>query len=253
MSAGFGNFTVGDCYPAIQANLGGKQLADADMAEWVRKSILELAGDYGFQGLQNTGPFVRLTPGTNQYVNGFFTQTADADLDIRRVMSFFMFYTPQISNPPTNVVGSANTGVQLKYRSINSIENALNITSIPNFWSRHQGQWFIAPIPQYNYLAYMRYQFEHPFPNQDTPTAGDDVILLDDDWQDVVEFCASYRAAIATRLLDYSSSIRTILYGDPKAIDANGRRIDLGLIYSRVPQYERDVITSTRSLQPRRV
>ncbi|HEY1645811.1 MAG TPA: hypothetical protein VGF75_05580 [Candidatus Saccharimonadales bacterium] len=252
--AGWGNFTVADCYPAIQQNLGGKVLADADMAEWIRKAILELAGDYGFQGLQQTGPFVRLTAGINAYANSFFLQVDDAELDVRRVNSFFMYYSPFIANPPVQVaLGSANAGVQLKYRSIVSIENSLNITSIPNYWSRFQGQWYIAPIPQYTYLTYMRYQKEHPFPNAGTDNAGDDVIYLDDDWQDVVEYAAAYRAAISTRLLDYASQIRTILYGDPKAVDANGRRIDLGLIFSRVPQYERDVVTSTRSLQPRRV
>lgn len=253
-NGGWGNFTVGDCYPGIMAALGGKQLADSLMAECIRKCILELAGDYSFQGLEMTGPFVRLTAGVNFYPNNFFLQTADNGLDVRRVRSFFMYYNPYIANPPLQVaVGSANPGVQLKYRSMASIENSLNITSIPNYWSRFQGQWYIAPIPQYTYLTYMRYQKEHPFPNAGTDNAGNDTIFLDDDWQDVVEFASAYRAAIQTRLLDYAGQLRTILYGDPKAVDANGRRIDLGLIYSRVPQYERDVITSTRSLQPRRV
>jgi hypothetical protein len=250
---GYGNFNVEDCYPAIQANLGGKQLADADMAEWIRKAILELSGDYWFQGLQATGPFTRLTPGLNVYPNSFFLQTADAELDVRRVMSFFMYYSPSVSNPPVfTAPGTTIPGVKLKYRSINVIENSLNSSTIPSYWSRFQGEWFIAPIPQFSYLSYMRYQKEHPFPNQGTEDAGNDVIYLDDDWQDIVEFAAAHRAAIATRLLDYASQIRTILYGDPKAVDANGRRIDLGLIYSRVPQYERDVITSTRSMQIRR-
>ena len=253
MSAGFGNFTVGDCYPGIQEDLAGRVVSQDKMAEWVRKVVLEYSGDYWFQGLQNTGPYNYLTPGQFSYDPSQFLQVADVGQEVRKVASFFMYYQAGLSiPPPVNLQGGVNPGVNLKYRSVDSIENTLNTNTIPAYWSRWKGRILIAPCPQTNYLNYLRYQFAHPFPNAGTPTAGNDVIYLDDDWQDVIEYGSAYRGAISLRLLDYATQYRNILYGDPKAVDANGRRIDLGLIYSRVPQYERDVTTTTRSFKIRR-
>lgn len=250
---GYGNFTVASCYPAIQENLAGRTVTPAKMAEWIRKSVLELSGSYDFQGLQATGPFYSLVPGQNVYNPSVFMQTGDAAVEIRGIPTLYIYYEPLISNPPPTLLsGIANTGIPLKYRSINSIETSLNIGSIPGYWSRWNGLIYIAPTPQSSYLSYMRYKKAHPFPNAGGTNAGTDTIYLDDDWQDIVEYAAAYRGAISLRLLDYASQYRQILYGDPKAVDAGGRRIDLGLIYSRTSQYERDSTTALRSMQVRR-
>lgn len=247
---GYGNFKVQDCYAGIQAALAGKVLSNTVMAAAIQRTVWELSGSYGMQGLQAIGPFIRLQAANSMYLPSFFMNTADAALDLRMVNSFFMYYSPGISNPPPfAAIGTANAGVQLTYRSVNSLENNLNITSIPRYWTRHAGNIYIAPVPQYNYLCYMRYQKEHPFTK---PVIADtDPLFFDDDWQDIIEYAAAYRIALATRLSDYAQQMRTILYGDPKAVDAGGRRIDLGLIYSRVSQFERDVTTTMRSLQKR--
>lgn len=254
MSLGFGNFTVGNCYPAIQQYLAGRIIDSATMADWVTKAVLELSGDYWFQGLQNTGPYFYFTPGTYSYAQTNFLQPADTTSEIRKVASFFMYYQAGLASPPPpNLVGGGvNAGVVLKYRSMDSIENSLNTQAIPAYWGRFSGLVYIAPCPNQNYLSYMRYQKAHPFPNAGTVNAGNDTIYLDDDWQEIVEYAAAYRGAISIRLMDYAAQYRQVLYGDPKAVDAGGRRIDLGLIYSRTAQYERDVTTSVRSLKIRR-
>jgi len=249
MPIGYGNFQVQDCYQGISDALAGKVLATSKMSAAIQRVVWELSGAYPMQGLQALGPFVRLQPGNSQYSPSYFMQPADATRDLRMVNSFFMYYDPNISNPPPfTPVGNANPGINLAHRSMGSMENTLNITSIPSYWGRHTGNIYIAPIPQAAYLTYMRYQHEHPF---SSPVADNDTILFDDDWQDVVEFAAAYRIAIQTRLLDYASQLRTILYGDPKAVDAGGERIDLGLLYSRTSQYRRDVTTTMRSLKRR--
>jgi hypothetical protein len=253
MPAGFGNFSVSACYPGIQEYLAGRVVANATMAEWIRKAVLELSGSYDFQGLQVVGPYVNLTPFVNQYNPSFFLQAGDNLAEVRKVHSLFLYYNPLISNPPAvSNLNNTNAGINLKYRSIGSIQQTLNIGTIPGYWGRYAGQIFIAPSPQYAYLCYLLYSKAHPFPNAGGANAGNDTIYLDDDWQDIVEYAAAYRGAISLRLLDYAAQYRQILYGDPKAVDAGGRRIDLGLIYSRTSQYERDSTTATRSLQIRR-
>lgn len=248
MPIGYGNFTVADCYQGITDALAGKVVSNLVMQRAIQRTTWELSGSYGMQGLQRNGPFVRLQAANSQYSPSFFMLPADATLDLRMVNSFFMYYDQAISNPPPFLLGAANAGVQLKYRSINTLENTMNITSIPNYWTRHNGIIYVAPVPQYSYLCYMRYQHEHPFSD---PVADGDVMFFDDDWQDIVEYAAAMRIAWNTRLLDIYGNMRTMLYGDPKAVDAGGRRIDLGLIYSRTNQYERDSTTSMRSLQKR--
>jgi hypothetical protein len=248
MPQGYGNLVVSDLYEGIQDNLAGKTFANAKMAKAVKRTVLELSGSYPMQGLQATGPFTQLTPGGGSYPPSYFMQPGDSLSDLRMVNSFFMYYDQNISNPPPFLYGAANAGVQLKFQNMSSMENTFNTTTIPNFWSAHGGKIYIAPVPQYAYLTYMRYQKEHPFSD---PVVDNDPLLFDDDWQDVLEVASAYRLAIQTRLLDYAQQLRNILYGDPKAVDAGGERIDLGLIYSRTSQFRRYQNTALRSLRKR--
>jgi hypothetical protein len=250
MGQGFGNFKVADLYPGITAALAGKVVSDSTMQAAIKRAIYELSGSYDMQGLQVDGPFVQLVQYQSKYPPGYWMQPADVsnNLDLRKVNSFFVYYDPSISNPPPTGQGVTNSGVQLVYRSIGSIENNLNTNGQPAWWSRHASSIYIAQCPMFAYLSYMRYQHEHPFSN---PIDDTDVIFCDDDWQDILEFASAMRIAIQTRLWDIADKMRIILYGDPKAVDAGGRRIDLGLIYSRTSQYERDVTTTTRSLRKR--
>lgn len=248
MPIGYGNFTVSSCYEGITDALAGKNIANEKMQNAIKKSVWELSGTYPMQGLQNYGPFINFTPFNSRYLPSVFMQPADATYDLRMIDSFFMFYDPNISNPPPFTFATANTGVQLTYQNPRSMENTMNIVSIPKYWTRHGQYIYIAPIPQSAYLCYMRYQHEHPFSN---PVADTDVIYFDDDWQDIIEYVAAYRIAQNARLNDIAQNIRNILYGDPKVVDAGGERLDLGLIYSRTSQHRRDQTTALRSLKKR--
>jgi hypothetical protein len=248
MPAGFGNFTFADCYPQIEEYCAGRVFPTEKMDRWLYRTVLELSKDYWFQGLQQTGPYVNLIQYQQQYDPSFFTQTEDAELDLNKIVSFFMYYAPGLlgSQLPGN---GNNPGVQLRYREIASAENTMAITSFPSYWSRWNGQIFISPNPQAGYLVFMRYQKQHPFAD---PLDGTQVILLDDDWQDIIEYCAAYRAALSIRLLDVAQNIHQILYGDPIFQVSGGTKGNPGLIFRRVSQYERDSVTATRSIQLRR-
>src|ERR1700728_742975 len=146
MPAGYGNFTIGDLFPQIEEYCAGRQFPQANMIRWVYRSVLELAKDYWFQGLQATGPYVNFTPGQFLYEPSFFQQPGDAALDINKVVSFFMYYQVGLT-AETIDLSYTNPGVQLKYREIASAENTMAIQSFPSYWSRWQGQIFVSPNP----------------------------------------------------------------------------------------------------------
>jgi hypothetical protein len=253
MPAGYGNFTIADCYPQIMEYSAGRVFPEVNMTRWIYRSVLELAKDYWFQGLQATGPFVNLTPFQSLYEPSFFSQPADSALDLNKIVSFVMYYPPLFD--ASSLPGSGtNPVVVLKYREITSAENTMAISSFPSYWSRWQGQIFISPNPVQNFLMFMRYQKQHPWTIVDDKPAPapDDVIMLDDDWQDIVEYAAAYRGCLSIRLLDIAQNIHTILYGDPEFQRSGGLKGQPGLIFGRVSQYQRDSSTTTRSLQLRR-
>lgn len=248
---GWGNFTVGDLYQPIMDNCAGRTFPTTKMAAWIRKTVYELSKDYWFQGLQTTGPFINFTPGQSQYPPNFFMQAGDAGLDLTKVVSFFMYYEVGLLGSEVTA-GGTHPGVSLRYKEIGSAENTMAIESFPSYWSRFNGQFFVSPNPMSEYLAFMRYQHENAFPLAGTENEGDDVINLDNDWQDIVEYAASLRASNSIRLLDYSADFKTILYGDPLFRVSGGSKGQPGLIFRRVSQYERDSVTATRSIQIRR-
>ena len=72
-----------------------------------------------------------------------------------------------------------------------------------------------------------------------------DVVLLDDDWRELIEFGAAMRIASNLRMLDYSEKYHTMLYGDPK-------KKELGLYTARISQLENDIVSNQgmRQLRP---
>lgn len=248
MPAGFGNFTFADCYPNIMEYSAGRIFTEDNMNKWLKRSILELSKDYWFQGLQETGPFVNFIGGQSEYSPSYFSQPADSTLDLNKIVSFFMYYQLGLTSA-TLQTNTTNPGAVLRYREIASAENTMAITSFPSYWSRWKGQIFISPNPLDAYLCFMRYQKQHPFAD---PLDGSQVVLLDDDWQDILEYCAAYRGAISVRLYDVASNLHNIVYGDPEFQRSGGLKGQPGLIFGRVSQYQRDSSTTTRSIQLRR-
>jgi hypothetical protein len=152
MPAGYGNFSISDCYPQIMEYCAGRVFPEQKMTNWVYRSVLELAKDYWFQGLQATGPFVNFTQYQNVYEPSFFTQPGDSQLDLNKIVSFPMYYPPIFDASSLPGTGS-NPLVVLRYREITSAENTMAITSFPSYWSRWQGQILISPNPTQNYLG----------------------------------------------------------------------------------------------------
>jgi hypothetical protein len=237
-------YTVADLYPGIMQALGNKTLADADMNTWIRKAVLELSEDYPFPALQVTGPTVQLTPYQSAYSTSYFTP-AQTTIDIEHFDSLWCYI-----QPPT-VLGTSNNnnpGIQLKYKDISNLEVLLNTSGQPTNWTRHEGKLYIAMVPDNNYSIYARYREEHPFSN---PAVGTDPILLPNSWQDIVEYCAAYRAAASNRMWDLVTNLKSMIYGDPDFQRSGGIQGAPGLIFRRTSQTRRDQDTTTRAMKLR--
>ena len=229
----------------VWAKLSNRQDVFTSGPQWIADTVLELSQSFPFQGLErSTTTPVQLTNGVFQYP--FSTWVNPGDIPVNNpfnanpklIPSFFMFY-----QNPLNPVTGYNPGIGLTYKSIDSLELMFSTPGTPAYWSRYQNQVFIAPQPNQDFFSYMRYQVQHPFSN---PAALTDVIELDDDWREIIEYGAAYRGAINLRMLDYAAQYHNILYGDP------AKRGSTGLISARVSMQENDTVSNQgmRQIRP---
>lgn len=207
----------------------------------IQDACLEYSQSYIFQGLQRTttNPVAMVA---NQVAYPFSTWVNAGDIPAfgttsnpKLIPSFFMFY---------NFPADKQSGIGLTYKSIDSLELMLAIPGTPAYWTRFNNKIYIAPQPNQSFFTYMRYQIQHP--TVAATAALTDIVLLDDDWRELIEYGAAMRIATNLRMLDYASQYKTLLYGDPK------KPGDLGLYTARVSQQENDIVSNQgmRQIRP---
>lgn len=244
------SFAISVLSTGAVALLNGRQPAawNNTLAEYARKSVLELSENYKFPGLQVTGPVVQLIPLQAVYAPSFFLQVADAALEVNKVNSFFIYNTPYAALSSSS---SSNSGYDLKFRTINTIEVLINVPGTPLYWTRHEGDIWLASVPDSAYYIYMRYQKENPFPNQGAipAIANADLIYFPNSWQDILEYSIAMRAARDLNLATKANELFTALYGDAKFQTSGGIEGSPGLIFQRTSQENRDQSTSMKSMR----
>jgi hypothetical protein len=243
------SFTVGTIQGTLPRLMAGRTLLPADMADWIRKAVLELTEDYKFQGLQTSGPVVQLTTGNaGPYPFTNFLSTGDAGIvDINKINSFFLYYN--VPAFPLTITNGENPGYPLRFKTIDDMEMELNILGLPIHWTRFNDEFYFGFAPQMPYSIYCRYQKEHPFPNAGTVNAGNDPILMPNSWQDIVEYCSAERAANELRLYDIATGYHNAVFGDPKFQLTGGTEGTPGLIFHRTSQEQRDQTTTTKQMR----
>lgn len=242
------SFTAGDCKVGIIGLLMNRTVADAVLYEGIRKAVLEFTEEYKHPLLEATGPVVQLTAYQNIYNPNFFLQGGDANLDVSKVNSFFLYNNPFVV--PSSITTDVNSGYELKFRSIDSIEVLLNIAGLPIYWSRNNNQIYIT-MPDNSYYTYMRYQKQHPATNTVGGFSAGTSIKMADSWQEVLEYAAALRIAPQVNLADKKNELHTALYGDQKFQTSGGIEGAPGLIFGRTSQRNRDQATTTRRMRLR--
>lgn len=246
------SFTVGTLYSPVQRILNNRVLSTSNMAEDIRKTVLELTENYKFEQLQSTGPVVQLQPlkpNPFSYSPNYFLGPDDVGLPLLKFNSFYLFIDPTTPPNPLNI--SPNTGYNLKFRTINDLENLMTIPGLPVYWSRHEGLIYVASTPDAPYYLFARYQHQHPFPNAGTGAAGNDPIQMPDSWQDICEYATAHRTALRLSLSSKAQELHATLYGDSKFQSSSGLEGSPGLIFQRTSQEYRDQTTTVKSFRPR--
>jgi hypothetical protein len=242
------SFTAGDCKVGITGLLMNRTVSDSVLYEAVRKAVLELTEEYKHPLLEATGPIVQLTAYQNVYAPNFFLQSGDANLDVSKINSFFLYTNPY--TVPSSITTDTNSGYGLKFRSIDSIEVLLNTAGLPLYWSRNNNQVYIT-MPDNAYYLYARYQKQHPSTNTVNGFTAATPIKMADSWQEVLEYAVALRIAPQVNLADKKDELHTALYGDQKFQTSGGIEGAPGLIFGRTSQRNRDQSTTTRRMRLR--
>lgn len=243
-------FEAQDCFQGITDLLMNRTVAQSAMLEEIRKAVLEFTEDYKHPLLEATGPIMQLVPFQNVYSPNFFVQSpGDVNLDISKVLSFFIYNNPYVT--PSSDSENTNSGYDLKYRSIDSLEVLLNIPGLPIYWGRNNNQIYIASMPDDSYYLYMRYQKQHPNSETVNGFTNTQQIFMADTWQEVIEYACAMRIAPKVNLADKKAELHEALYGDSKFQTSSGVEGAPGLIFQRTSQRNRDQATTTRRLRLR--
>jgi hypothetical protein len=243
------SFECGDCYTGIQALLMNRPVTPVVMNEALRKAVLELTNNYKHPLLEATGPVVSFTPFVNNYQPNFFLNPADDGLDVMSINSFFIYNNPFIASSSSN--GLTNSGYDLKFRSIDTLEVLLNIPGIPQYWTRQNNTLFFGSMPDNSYNTYARYQKQHPNSNEPNGFLTATQIMMADEWQETLEYAAALRVAPQVNLSNKRTELREALYGDTKFQATAGVSGSPGLIFGLTDQRNRDQATTTRRMRLR--
>lgn len=243
------SFEAGDLFVGIQSLLMNRVIQNAVMLEGIRKAVLELTNDYKHPLLEATGPNVNFVAYQNVYAPNFFLQPGDANLDIEKVNSFFIFNNPYVAPSAQNSL--TNAGYDLKFRSIDSFEVLLNIPGLPIYWGRNNNQLYFGSMPDNTYTVYMRYQKQHPLSNVVNGFTTVTPIEMADEWQETLEYAAAMRIAPQVNLSGKRTELREALYGNQKFQETSGIEGSPGLIFGLTSQRNRDQATTTRRFRLR--
>lgn len=238
------SYSIASLQPRVQSLLQNRVLSNVNFINYAQDSVLELAENYKFTGLQTSGPVVELIPLQAVYSPNFFLSTLDQGLEINKVDSFFIYtngYT-QLQSPTQQ-----NTGFDLKFKTIDNIEVLINVPGLPTAWTRHEDNIWLGCVPDQSYSCYMRYSHESPFALGTTA----DQVYFPNSWKDVLAYSIAMRAARDLNLQSKANELYTALFGDSKFQISGGIDGTPGLIFQRTSQENRDQTTTTKSMRLR--
>lgn len=239
---------IGNLVPGVIKKLRNRTDLTPDIPLYLRKAILEISENYEFEKLKVTGPIVNFTVGVSEYpVEGNNCPfIADGTNKITFINSWFVWF-----NDTTPVVG-VDTGFEIKNRNLRVVEPMSQISGIPTFYCKHGGSIIVGYAPNDTYSTRMRYQRQHPFPTLtgNTTLDGNTInsleLLINSDWQDIIEYAAAMKAADDVGMNDVATLYSQRLFGYK---DTKGNEVP-GIIFAKMSQQQRDGQFNEKQLRP---
>lgn len=228
--------TVGDLVPEVRNILQGRTDIDDIAPLAIKRAVQELTVSFTFEELRQVGPTVNLTMGQSVYPVSMFLNSGD---DYSSPESFVIY----VDYPNNTVLGN------IDYRTPRGLELMTSPATmgVPSRFTRFGMNFSLGPTPDDNYAVYLKYQRKHPFP-RDLSSLNGASLFIPTDWEEIVAYAAALRIARAKRWTDQVKEIHDELYGDPEAIQTQGKFGRPGLLSARLSQQERDQRFNTRQL-----
>jgi hypothetical protein len=218
----------------IDALQGRTDISNAQIANYVAKTVWEITESNPFEELRTTGPNFQLTTGLSIYPTTLFLNAGD-DYTFPESMGLYVDY-------PNNTVVTS-----IDYKTPRAIELMIAPATqgIPSRFTRYGSNFHLGPTPNAPYTVFLRYQVKHTF---STPPAITDPLYIDNAWFDIIAYGAAQRIAYIKRWTDMGKDIHDRLYGDPEYVSSGGKRGRPGLLAARLFQNERDSMFNTRQV-----
>jgi hypothetical protein len=243
---------ISDLVPGVIEALSGKtNITPQTAAVWIKKTLLNLSESYPLPELERIGPIVTIGPGLGyngsnyEYLISSFLQNASDDYTMMEDPVIFLnpttAATPGLVNSGTANAGAV-VGYSMDYMTPKAIQPLLFIPGgIPFKYTRYQNRFWFGTSPGQPYQTYLPYQLRHPFNDSNLLQSR---LHITTSWEDIIEYGAAMRGAIANRWPDQMKTIHDLIYSDPIS------QGEPGLLKALMPQIARDERKSTRQLMP---
>lgn len=198
---------------------------------WLQRAIQEIAGNQDFRNefdeLAVWGPKFNLTIGTQEYNESSFITGPDLVMATMDIMIW--------TDYPTNSIRR-----KLDYTDFQEADKFTLNNTLPTKWYRFGSYIGFYGIPDKAYQTQARVLKKHPISSPIETT----VILLPDDWEEVIEVAAAEKGYTELKQYEAAASLHRILHGDPKHPERPG------MLYGRKKKKEKESWRTQGSLRP---
>lgn len=231
---------IQDLFPGILDALQNRtDITPAQMTRWATKTIREITEKYQFEELHVQGPLYTVIPNVPQTVPISYLLNADDDYTWLDDPCIFL-------DPPNNTIG-----YPIQFMELKAIQTLRFVPgNIPFRYSLMGPNFIFAGEPNTTYQIFLPYYRRHPFLAVNTGVPQQQQLFFPESWQDIVEYLAAERGAIALRWPDMASYLHKLVWGDPDYESSGGERGRPGLAAARILTLERVQSKSTRQLLP---
>lgn len=216
--------TIADHIIPVVSLLGGRTDKNSDISKWILAGYRDIAHTVPFEDLE-------VVQATACVAN---IGTVDYPTDARAIKSVTLQFPVQnpVSNRP---IYKRNKAITDRY--------AITPTGVPSIWAPFNYQMHLRQVPNDSYPLIINY-WQKVVPN--ATDVNDTLIMVPDDWLEIVEYAAQERGWIDLQEFDKANAIHQLLWGDP-----NSRGKNPGLVKKRLTRIQAEYENANYGMRPR--